>query len=127
MLSTNTTKNCLSFALNKNSDYKALNPDHLLEIHLKGLLNLIILINQNKELKADGFKFLNDLHAFYPINFSENQKSSSGSPLELYEPRITFSQHLIESLLSIIDLESDLSVSFKRLGKRFNRTSLFGY
>jgi len=83
-------------------------PNHMLEVHLRELLRLLVPTTENKELKIDGYKLLNNRHSVFPLYPFEDKKISKPSgPLDLYEPRIGFIQHLLESLLSLIDMEAD--------------------
>ena len=57
---------------------------------------------------VDGYRFLNDRVAVYPL-YPPGDADSSGhcDPLDLYEPRLRFIQRLLEALTSIIDLKAD--------------------
>ena len=79
----------------------------LFDTHLRELFRLLVPTKGEQELMADGYKLLNDRHTIHPLYPPEGEKTlESSGPHDLYEPRISFFQHMLESLLSIIDLEA---------------------
>jgi uncharacterized Fe-S cluster-containing radical SAM superfamily protein len=72
------------------------------------LLDLLIPLKGDQHLMVDGYRLLNDRNTNQPLYANQKRGTEAGSgPLDLYEPRIGYIQHLLESLLSIIDLEAD--------------------
>ena len=118
--------------------------DSLLEMirtQLESLLSLLCLYQGGEEVKADGFRLMNEGESIHPIFPSGTDKAEgkvevkvkaevepksepqpqpqpqpwpqpatsfqSARNAELYEPRIPHIQRVLESLLSVIDLESN--------------------
>ena len=97
-------------------------PDSLLEMirtQLESLLSLLSLYRDGEEIKVDGFRLMNEGETIHPI-FSSPLFPPPSSPsggkekafqsirnAELYEPRIPHIKRVLESLLSVIVLESD--------------------
>ena len=79
----------------------------LIARQLRNLLDVVILTQGGKELKVDGFKLLSDKASIYEIEHSEaaSQSQSLGSVV-LYEPRIELIKRQLESLLSVVELET---------------------
>jgi membrane-associated protease RseP (regulator of RpoE activity) len=102
--------------------------DSLLEMirtQLESLLGLLCLYRQGEEVQVDGFRMMNEGEAIHSI-FSSTAPLERTSPslppsagdrtkaafqsirnAELYEPRIVHIKRALESLLSVIVLESD--------------------
>jgi hypothetical protein len=84
--------------------------DALLELvrsQLRHLLEIIILTKDGKEIHPDGFKLLSDKTSIQEIkNSREDYPSPNPSSPLIYEPRIEFIKRQLESLLSVIELES---------------------
>ncbi len=100
--------------------------DEMIRIQLESLLKLLSLYSRGEEIEADGFRLMNEREIIHPI-FSqvgtpeEIPPSPSEAPpagkgeketrqgsrnAELYEPRISHIQRMLESLLSVVTLES---------------------
>jgi uncharacterized Fe-S cluster-containing radical SAM superfamily protein len=85
-----------------------LNINDMFGMHLRELLDLLIPLKGDQHLMVDGYRLLNDRNTNQPLYANQKRGTEAGSgPLDLYEPRIGYIQHLLESLLSIIDLEAD--------------------
>ena len=96
------------FPLKRPSDSHVLNINDMFGLHLRELLDLLIPLKGDKHLMVDGYRLLNDRNTIHSLYAPQERGSEAGSgPLDLYEPRIGYIQHLLESLLSIIDLEAD--------------------
>lgn len=95
------------FPLNTTSNLGIHSLKDLFDEHLRELFRLLVPTKGEQELMADGYKLLNDRHKIHPLYppEGENTRPPSG-PQDLYEPRIRFIQHMLESLLSVIDLEA---------------------
>jgi hypothetical protein len=103
-------------------------PDPLLEmirIQAESLLNLLSLYRQGEEVKVDGFRLMNEREVIHPLfrqeggNLEALSESTGSNPPEgrkysfqssrnagLYEPRIPHIKKALESLLSVVVLES---------------------
>jgi DNA repair photolyase len=97
----------------------------MIRTQLNSLLNLLSLYQSGEEIKADGFRLMNEgqtLHSIFssaapPERSSPSLPSPAGDKIkavfqsiqnaELYEPRIPHIKRVLESLLSVIVLESD--------------------
>ena len=111
-----------------NERESASRPDSLLEMirtQLESLLSLLSLYQDGEEIKAGGFRMMNEGESIHPIFSSpaSPEKSSPSLPspapkegeaafqsirnAELYEPRIPHIKRVLESLLSVVVLESD--------------------
>jgi membrane-associated protease RseP (regulator of RpoE activity) len=78
----------------------------LLAGHLRGLLDLLTPTRQGKKVFIDGYRCLGEPDVVHPLFTDEKRDSNhSDNRLELYEPRLTYIQKLINSLLSVVDLE----------------------
>jgi uncharacterized Fe-S cluster-containing radical SAM superfamily protein len=96
------------FSLKRPSDPHVLNINDMFGMHLRELLDLLIPLKGDQHLMVDGYRLLNDRNTIQPLYAPQERGSEVGSgPLDLYEPRIGYIQHLLESLLSLIDLEVD--------------------
>jgi len=98
----------------------------MIRVQLQSLLRLLSLHQKGEEVKPDGFRLMNEREALHPIFLSEvgrdesqiessiqvtggpEKKSSfqSARNAELYEPRISHIKRVLESLLSVVVLES---------------------
>jgi len=95
------------FPLSTTPNLQAHGLKDLFDTNLRELFRLLVPTKGEQELMADGYKLLNDRHTIHPLYPPEGEKSLQQSgPQDLYEPRISFIQHILESLLSIIDLEA---------------------
>jgi hypothetical protein len=103
-------------------------PDPLLEmirIQTESLLNLFSLYHQGEEVKVDGFRLMNEREIIHPLFRQDRGKpeappeSADSTPQEgrkfslqsarnagLYEPRIPHIKRVLESLFSVVVLES---------------------
>jgi hypothetical protein len=101
--------------------------DSLLEvirIQLEGLLSLLSLYQGGKEVKVDGFRLVSEREAIHPIfnagtpsvrrHARAEEKAPPGTPslqsprnAEIYEPRIPHIKRVLESILSVVDVESE--------------------
>ena len=98
----------------KCSDYDL--PDEIIKLLLKNLLDLIIPCAEDKEVKIDGFKFLKNQNIIHKL-FIPGEKSNLFSLEEgehknikstlFYEPRIGLVKQLLESILTLVELEKD--------------------
>jgi hypothetical protein len=99
----------------------------MIRIQLQGLLQLLSLYHKGEEVQADGFRLMNEREVIHPIfslageipepqtQFSaqsaggqnENSSFQSVGNAELYEPRIPHLKRILESLLSVVALESN--------------------
>jgi MoaA/NifB/PqqE/SkfB family radical SAM enzyme len=97
----------------------------MIQVQLESLLGLLTLYRGGEEVKMDGFRLMNERETIHPI-FSSPASLEKPTPIppfsspketeaalqsirnaELYEPRISHIQRVLESLLSVIVLESD--------------------
>jgi hypothetical protein len=100
----------------------------MIRAQLANILNLVIPVTGEKELKVDGFKLLRDRDTTYEIFLKQPEKEqaagiiSKGNRLitslfqdsnnaSLYEPRIEYIRAQLESLLSVVALEKDGTVA----------------
>jgi len=97
----------------------------MIRTQLESLFGLLCLYQEGEEVKVDGFRLMNEGERIHPIFSSpvspEKSSSSPPSPVpkkgeaafqsirnaELYEPRISHIKRVLESLLSVIVLESE--------------------
>jgi len=99
----------------------------MMRIQLQSLLKLLSLYHKGEEVKADGFRLMNESETIHPIFFpergrrepqaqpssqaaggpNENSSFQSVGNAELYEPRIPHLKRTLESILSIVALESN--------------------
>lgn len=99
--------------------------DRLLQMvsaQLESLLDLIVLTEDGREVKIDGFKLQSDRETVHDMFTRPTKETASSSPpsgsissaghdfqdtrnASLYEPRIAFIQKQLENLLSVADLE----------------------
>jgi DNA repair photolyase len=107
----------------------------MIRIQLESLLGLLFLYQRGEEVKVDGFRLMNEGESIHPIFPSGTDKAEgkvevefalkpepqpqpqpcpqpptsfqSAGNAELYEPRIPHIQRVLESLLSVITLESN--------------------
>lgn len=99
----------------------------MMRIQLQSLLKLLSLYHDGEEVKADGFRLMNEWETIHPIfplaaEDPEPQSHPSAQPAggqnknssfqsvensELYEPRIPHLKRTLESILSIVALEAD--------------------
>jgi len=98
----------------------------MIRIQLQSLLKLLSIYQKGEEVKPDGFRLMNEREVIHPIFLSEAGRDESqikssiqvtGGPdeklsfqsarnAELYEPRISHIKRVLESLLSVVVLES---------------------
>ena len=118
------------YPLQFDKDSKGVYQDPLLEMlraQLENILNLVIPVSGEKELKVDGFKLLRDRETIYKIfarRPDEEHLGGKGSQISnrakdgfqdvknasLYEPRIDFIKSQLESLWSVVELEKEGTV-----------------
>jgi hypothetical protein len=109
----------------------------MVRLQLESLLNLLTLSRDGEEVRADGFRLMNEgesIHPIFPLQSDEakveGKVKAGGEPkprpesqteawphpaasfqsarnAELYEPRISHIKRVLESLLSVITLESN--------------------
>ena len=95
------------FPLNATSNVGVHSLKDFFDAHLRELFRLLVPTKGEQELMADGYKLLNDRHSIHPLYSHEDKKNPGPTGLQdIYEPRISFIKHVLESLLSIIDLEA---------------------
>ncbi|MBW2061775.1 MAG: radical SAM protein [Deltaproteobacteria bacterium] len=100
--------NPFRFPLSKNSDSQRHSPDDLLGSCLRELLRLLVPTQDHQDIRVDGYRLLNDRHTVHPLYPPEGmERFESSDPLDLYEPRLRFIRCLLESLMSVIDLEAN--------------------
>lgn len=93
------------FPINSTSTVSANSLSDHFGAHLRELLRLLVPLEKDREVNLDGYRMLNDLQGLYPLYPEEEEYFPDESPLSLYEPRIAYIRHILESLLSIVDLE----------------------
>ncbi|MFH1091413.1 MAG: radical SAM protein [Pseudomonadota bacterium] len=74
--------------------------------HLKALLEVLVPTSSGREVTIDGFMLLNQrdmIHELYPEE--EQKEHHPPDPLDVYEPRLRYIQHLLESLSAVVDFE----------------------
>ncbi len=82
--------------------------NELLGVHLLELMNLLVPTKGDHEVGVDGYKLLNDRESIHRLYRSEERSTSDFmSPSDLYEPRVGYIQRILESLLTLVDLEID--------------------
>lgn len=94
----------------------------MIRIQMESLLNLLSLYHKGEEVKADGFRLMNEREIAHPIFSPEadaggQQTQGRGQDdkppfhsianAELYEPRITHIKKVLESLLAVVELEAN--------------------
>ena len=99
----------------------------MIRIQLQSLLKLLSLYHEGEEVQADGFRLRNEREAIHPIfppageipkpqaqphartasGEKENTSFQRAGNAELYEPRIPHLKRILESLLSVVALESN--------------------
>ncbi len=94
----------------------------MIRIELESLLNLLSLYHEGEEVKVDAFRLMNEQESLHPIfperdarelcwPSSNSSASEAGVSLqstrnaELYEPRIPHIKKVLQSILSVADLE----------------------
>jgi hypothetical protein len=83
-------------------------PDAVIEDHLRQLLDLLVPMSGNRKFAIDGYRMLNDPGTVRKIEFSENGNLPADTgPTDVYEPRIGYIRRLLETLLTVVDLESE--------------------
>ena len=96
------------FPLHKTSNIGVHSLKDLFDEHLRELFSLLVLTKGGQEIIPDGYKLLNDRQSIHPLYPPKSDKTHPPSgPQDLYEPRISYIKHLLESLLNIIDLETN--------------------
>lgn len=89
----------------------------MIRAQLESLLGLLTLFYKGEEVKVDGFRLMNENRVIHPIFPPFPHRLTGGSQgagptfqsirsAELYEPRISHIKRLLESLLSVVELES---------------------
>ena len=94
----------------------------MIRIQMESLLNLLSLYHKGEEVKADGFRLMNEREIVHPIfspgaDAGGQQTQGRGQDdkppfhsianAELYEPRITHIKKVLESLLAVVELEAN--------------------
>jgi hypothetical protein len=75
-------------------------------VHLRELLRLLVPMEGDREARIEGYRMLNDMNTTFSLYPEEGEQDSKNyGSLDLYEPRINYIRHLLESLLGIVDLE----------------------
>ena len=106
-------------------------PTEFIRVLLENLLNIAVLLEENKEVKISSFRLLNNSEEMYPIFSKDKNLSASVNPAEklrrndldavtksnyfyqddknasFYEPRIALIKKLIESVISLVDFENE--------------------
>jgi pyruvate-formate lyase-activating enzyme len=73
--------------------------------HLRSLLNLLTPTWKGEPVRIDGYQFLSNPGCIHPL-YETVSNSEPDDPLtELYEPRLTYIQGLIKSLLAVVHFE----------------------
>lgn len=99
---------CFRFPLRRSPNERLFNLNDVLGIHLRELLRLLVPLSGGNEFTVDGYKTLNDRDSIQPLDPAKEEGASEpADPLDLYEPRIRYIQGLLETLLSIVELESN--------------------
>jgi len=96
-----------TFPLDERSQIQINSLNDLFGTLLRELLDLLVPTQGLQDLNIDGYRLLNNkaaIHPLYPHEIEESREPLS--PLDLYEPRIRFIQRLLESLMSIIELQA---------------------
>ena len=105
-------KTAFRFPLGGEPGNQVFNVNDLLGLHLRELCDLLVPLNDGRDLRIDGYRMLNDRNTVHPLYTSEGVEMKAGfEPIDLYEPRIGYIRHVLESLLNIIDLEADGKVT----------------
>jgi hypothetical protein len=88
---------------------KPLSLSELFKFELENLLDIIIPMEGNREVKIDGFKFIagGAIHKLFNGSRLEGAYPDDWAPDILYEPRIQFIKRQCQNLLSVIELETD--------------------
>jgi len=98
----------MRFPLSDDGASRLSGPSDLMGLHLRELLDLLVPMQRGREVVVDGYRPLNDRGAVYPLYPPEEAKREEPSqPIDLYEPRIGYIRRLLESLLEVVELESD--------------------
>ncbi len=98
----------LRFSLNDATSNQACSLNELLGQHLRELLDLLVPMAGGRELSVDGYKLLHERQNLHSLDQGDRGRSESPiDPLELYEPRVGYIRRILESLLNIVELESD--------------------
>ena len=100
------------FPLDPRTTGEISNLDDLLAFHLRELLDLTIPLAGDRDQRIESFRLLNNPERIHPIatrpGYEESTNGRSDpNTLDIYEPRIGYIQRLIESLLSIVEVEKD--------------------
>ncbi len=94
------------YLIDKSSDSHYWNLSDLPGRHLRLLLDLISPTWKREEVRIDGYRSLGEPDLIHPLFADETQDfDRSGNRLDLYEPRLTYIQKLLQSLLSQIEFE----------------------
>jgi hypothetical protein len=94
------------YPIDKGSDSDHLNLSDLPARHLCALLDLLSPTRQGEEVRIDGYRLLSEPDLVHPLFTDETLDfGRSNNRLDIYEPRLTYIQKLIQSLLSVIEFE----------------------
>lgn len=74
--------------------------------HLKALLDLLTPTWKGEEVRLDGYRSLGEPDLVHPLFPDSRQDSAQPeNRLDIYEPRLTYIRKLLQSLLSVVELE----------------------
>lgn len=74
--------------------------------HLRALLDLLTPTWHGEEVRLDGYRSLGEPDLVHPLFIDENWDfGRADNRLNIYEPRLTYLQKLIKSLLSVVEFE----------------------
>jgi hypothetical protein len=96
------------FPLCKKGPPDGSSPGEMLAVHLRELLDIVTPVCGGRGVSIDGFYSLNDTGMIYSLNPSVGGAPwEATDPVEIYEPRINYIRRVLESLLGVVDLESN--------------------
>lgn len=96
-----------SFPIDPNKTDRVSHLNDLLGVHLGELLDLVIPISGGSDRRIEAFRLLNDRNTIHPLPSMGKNKGNTGEILDIYEPRIGYIRHLLESVLRVVDVEKD--------------------
>jgi hypothetical protein len=100
--------NTLRFSLDTLKSRLLLDPNSLVHRHFHELLDLLIPVQQGREIRVDGYKLLSDRGTVRPLYPGQDDGGQDTvDTLDLYEPRLSYIRSLLQSLLSVVELEMD--------------------
>ncbi|MBI2847625.1 MAG: radical SAM protein, partial [Chloroflexi bacterium] len=82
-------------------------PSDFIRTQLEELLDIVVPMEGNREVKIDGFRFMNDDSVYQLFDGATPVSGNGTGPHIIYEPRIELIRRQLEAILAMVELEQN--------------------